>query len=402
MPLTRRTLLQSIWTPLFTAGTPEAVEVQSDGMLSVSGCRAFLLGLYQLPNRPDPWRLAREAGFQVINLPPATEEFNKAHEHGLYGWTALGSISPQRQAADEARIRKIVTTLKDHPALLFWETEDEPSFTWKKTGPRVPPETIRETYRFVKSLDPRHPLYLNHAPTNLVSTLRLYNPGGDLIATDIYPVIPRGIRELYALWPDGRQGDFLNCHISQVGQYADKMRQVAGPARAVFMVLQAFAWENLREKDRDLKMVFYPAPAELRFMAYQSIVHGANGLLYWGLYSTPPDAPLWEHLASLTRELRRLHDVLSARSVVPPFRCEYHDTGHSLDRGIEWTAKPVPSGLVLIAVNADSNPVDATIAGLANFRSCTALFESRSLPLQQGTIRDSFEPFGVHVYRLLH
>ena len=206
MPLTRRTLLQSIWIPLFTAGTPEAVEVQSDGMLSVSGRCAFLLGLYQLPNRPDPWRLAREAGFQVINLPPATEEFNKAHEHGLYGWTALGSISPQRQAADEARIRKIVTTLKDHPALLFWETEDEPSFTWKKTGPRVPPETIRETYRFVKSLDPRHPLYLNHAPTNLVSTLRLYNPGRRSHRDRHLSGHPPRHTGAYALWPDGRQG----------------------------------------------------------------------------------------------------------------------------------------------------------------------------------------------------
>jgi len=48
----------------------------------------------------------------------------------------------------------------------------------------------------------------------------------------------------------GRQGDLLNSTISQVGQYADKMRRVAGPSRAMWMVLQAFAWENLREKDR--------------------------------------------------------------------------------------------------------------------------------------------------------
>jgi hypothetical protein len=62
-------------------------------------------------------------------------------------------------------------------------------------------------------------------------------------------------------------------------QYADKMRQVAGPARGVWMVLQGFAWEMLREKQHDANMIRYPTPAETRFMAYQAIVHGATGLL---------------------------------------------------------------------------------------------------------------------------
>ncbi|MBI3853925.1 MAG: hypothetical protein HY298_27175 [Verrucomicrobia bacterium] len=382
------------------AENASSVRLDSDGMLVVNGRREFILGLYSLPNAPNPLEETRNAGFNLVNLPANAADFAKAREHGLYGWTSLGSISPHNRAEAEARIRKTVLALKDEPALLFWETEDEPTFVWKKTEARVPPADIIESYRFVKQLDPAHPLYLNHSPTNLVSTLRRYNDGADIVATDIYPVIPPGIRELYALWPDGQQGDFLNPHISQVGQYAAKMREVAGAKRVVFTVLQAFAWENLREKDRDPKMTLYPTRQQLRFMAWQSVVHGVNGLLYWGLSYAPPEAPLWNDLKTVARELSELKEALAARKAKLNLSPEYHDTGHSLDRGIEWTAKPTKNGVVLIAVNADKNPVEVTVSGLKHFRRCEVLFESRAVEWTPGKLHDSFAPFDTHIYAL--
>jgi len=379
MVLTRRVMMQAL-------GLGPALRVGGKGMV--------VQGLYQLPNDPEPWKRASEAGFQVVHLPARREEYDRARAHGMYGWSSVGSVA---KPEDEARIRKVVDSLKDHPALLYWETEDEPSYQWKKPGPRVPPEAIRATYRLLKSIDPSHPVYLNHAPTNLVSTLRQYNPGGDIIATDIYPVIPHGIREQYALWSDGRQGDLLNNFISQVGQYADKMRQVAGPERAVFMVLQAFAWENLREKDRDPKMVLYPTRAQMRFMAYQSIVHGASGILWWGLRYTPPEAPLWDDLSSIAREIRALSAELAVPPATLPLRLEYHDTGHSLDRGIEWCARPSRGGVLLIAVNADCNPVEAAFSPPERFRRAEGLFGASS---SAAPWRERFAPFDVRVWRL--
>ncbi|MGB9605549.1 MAG: hypothetical protein ACPL88_06685, partial [Bryobacteraceae bacterium] len=321
--------------------------------------------------------------------------------HGLYGWIALGSIRPDRAAADEERIRKVVEAARGDPALLFWETEDEPTFVWKKPGElRVPPEQLVRTRRFVETLDASHPFYLNHAPTNLESTLCRYNEAADIVATDIYPVIPAGIRELYALWPDGRQGDLLNTYISQVGQYADKLRRVAGAQRAVFMVLQAFAWENLREKDRDPQMVLYPTREQTRFMAYQSVVHGVTGILYWGLEYTPAEAPVWDDLARLAGEFRTLAGELAARPLRLPVRFEYHDTGHSLDRGIEWMVKPGRPGPVLIAVNADCNPVEVTFRGLERFQEARELFTEAPRVSRAAALRARFEPFAVRVWRL--
>jgi hypothetical protein len=382
------------------ASKSNSVRLDSDGMLVVNGQREFILGLYSLPNVPDPLQETREAGFNLVHRSPSIADFAEARKHRLYGWTSLGSISPRNRAEAEARISKIVTALKDEPALLFWESEDEPTFVWKKTEVRVPAADIITTRRFVMDLDPAHPFYLNHSPTNLVSTLQNYNDGADIVATDIYPVIPHGIRESYALWPDGQQGDLLNPYLSQVGQYAAKMRQVAGPRRAVFMVLQAFAWENLREKDRDPKMILYPTRQQLRFMAWQSVVHGVNGLLYWGLSYTPPEAPLWNDLKTVVRELRELASALARRTSSLTPQLAYHDTGHSLDRGIEWIAKPAGRSTILITVNADRNPVEVTFAGLKKFRHCEVLFESRSPNWRSGSLRDSFAPFDTHIYRL--
>ena len=383
------------------AAAPPAVRSDRDGMLRVRGKREFILGAYQVPKGDGLLREASEAGFNLINRPATRAAYDEARSLGLWGWSALGSLPPTNRADAEKRMRETIVALRDHPALLFWETEDEPTFVWKEpTKIRTSAEQINATAACIRTHDPAHPLYLNQSPTNLVSTLQTYNPAADIVATDIYPVIPRGIREMYALWSDGRQGDLLNDTISQVGQYADKMRAVAGAHRAVFTVLQAFAWETLRETDRDPAMVLYPALAQLRFMAWQSVVHGVNGLIWWGLAYTPADAPLWNDLKTVVRELAQVRNALAAPTVKLPLKLTYHDTGHSLDRGIEWLAKPLGHETLLIAVNADSNPVDVTFDGLKRFHRVESRSATTSFAWANGRLREQFEPFGTRVWTL--
>lgn len=388
-------------TPRAVAAATAPIRPDRDGMLRVGGKREFVLGLYQVPKHDGALREASEAGFNLINRNPTRAAYDEAHALGLRGWSALGSLPLEKRPEAEARLRQTVEALRDHPALLYWETEDEPTFVWKEpTKLRTPASQINDTAAFIRKLDPIHPLYLNQSPTNLVSTLQAYNPGADIVATDIYPVIPHGIRDMYALWPDGRQGDLLNDTLSQVGRYADKMRAVAGARRAVFTVLQGFAWEMLRGKDRDPAMVLYPTAAQLRFMAWQSVVHGVNGLVWWGLAYTPPEAPLWNDLRTVVRELAQVRAALAAPAVKLPLTLTYHDTGHSLDRGIEWLAKPLGRDTLLIAVNADRNPMDVTFEGLGRFRSIESWSDRTSFAWTKGSLREQFEPFGTRVWRL--
>ena len=376
-------------------------QVEADGTLRWNGRREFILGLYQLPKREGALRDAAQAGFNLVSLPAERKAYDEAHALGVRGWSSVGSIpeSGDRRAAED-RIRRVVESLRDHPGLWFWETEDEPTFVWKEPSKvRVSAAQILGTAAYIRRLDPAHPLYLNHSPTHLVSTLQHYNEGADIVATDIYPVIPPGIRESYALWPDGRQGDLADNTIGQAGRYAAKMRQVAGAHRSVFMVLQGFAWEELREKDRDPAMVLYPTLSQTRFMAWHSVVHGANGILWWGLAYASPRAEIWGDIQTVAREMARVRDALASAAWHPRLRLTYRETGHSLDRGIEWTARRDAAGWLLILVNADPNPVDVDIEGL-NFRAdCAAVVGPAPQRREGGGVRERFEPHGVRVWR---
>lgn len=385
----RRNFLSSLTLPWLAK---EGFGIEQGNVLSAVR-RQFVLGLYDLPKVSDPWREAQEAGCNLVHVSPSVDGPAQAREHQLRTWLTLGSIAEKSRAADQARIRGIVEQFRGDPTLLFWETEDEPAYQWKRREPRVRPEQIVETHDFVRQLDPAHPLYLNHAPVNLVGTLQKYNAGAEIIATDIYPVIPHGIRPMYALWPTGRQGDLLNATISQVGQYTEKMRRVAGRSRAVFMVLQAFAWEDLREKERDPAMVLYPTRGQLKSMAYQAIVHGADGLLFWGLAGNPPGAPVWNDLRAVLSELAQMSGELSARPLQAALSFEYQDTGHSLDRGIEWTARPSRNGVLLLTVNADENPVDARLSLPAGVSTCKVPGNISEMAVTGGKVELTYEPF---------
>ena len=90
----------------------------------------------------------------------------------------------------------------------------------------------------------------------------------------------------------------------------------------------------------------------------------------------------------------------AASSVKLALKLTDHDTGHSLDRGIEWLAKPLGRDTLLIAVNADRNPVDVMFEGLGRFRRRESMFAPRSVAWTRGQVREHFEPFGTRVWRL--
>ncbi len=211
---------------LLAAGCPgdpssseKAFRYDPDGMLVIRGQRTFILGTYHLPDTADPFGVLAREGYNYVRVTPEQKMLDEAQAHGLMTWITTGSLRPDHLAADSVRIRELVARFREHPALLCWEMEDEPAFTWHAATPRLPPAPLIRTAHLIKRTDPDHLIYTNHAPVNLVSTLAAYNPSTDIVACDIYPVIPHGIRPTYALFPDGLQGDLLNPYLSQVGEY---------------------------------------------------------------------------------------------------------------------------------------------------------------------------------------
>ena len=381
--------------------TREKFSFDEDGMLTIKDERKFIIGSYHLPKTATPFKTLASNGYNYVRVNNAAE-MDIADENGLYTWIYTNSITNEKEDEDIKRISTLVNQLKDHPALLFWEIEDEPAFTWNSAEPRVLPGQMQETYDFIKQIDPEHLIITNHGPVNLISTLQKYNSSTDLVACDVYPVVPHGIVPSYALYPDGLQGDLLNPYISQVGEYVDKMKKVVKESKPIFMVLQGFSWEMLKpEEKRDSTMILYPTYEESRFMAYNAIVHGANGIIYWGTNYTPQPSAFIDDLNKVTMELTEMQDVLAAPGIDLKITKEYHELMYSVDTGVEFITKIINDETYLISVNSDKNPVKVTFSGLDKYKSVTVLKENRSIEINEGQFTENYKPFGVHIYKLI-
>ena len=392
------------WLPGCTGDQPAETgrfRCDNDGMLTIDGKRTFIIGSYHHPKTGRPFKELAENGYNYTRVKANSAELDSAHACGLMAWIVTGSIRSGTRSVDKERIAQLVKRSKTHPSLLCWEMEDEPAFTWNSAEPRIRPEPLIETYKLIKQGDPDHPVITNHGPVNLASTLASYNSSTDIVACDVYPVIPRGIKPSYALYPDGLQGDLLNPYISQVGEYVDKMKKVVNGSKPVFMVLQAFAWEMLKkEEERDPLMIRYPAFKESRFMAFNAIVHGATGILYWGSNYTPQPSAFISDLNRVTRELAGMQEILAANIVELDIVKKYHELGYSIDSGIEILAKKVNEKYYLITVNSDKNPVKVSLAGLGKYKEVKVLSEDRTISIEKGELTDLYKPFDVHIYEL--
>lgn len=379
--------------------------IGAGGYLEWNGARVLPIGAYALPKGMN-FTEAESVGFNLVHARADQAVWDQAGEAGLWVWHSFGEaldLTGEKAESRRQAVRETVEKLAGHPRLLFWESVDEPA--WTDEAPAVArnqPEGLIAGRRFLRELDPSHPVYLNHAPRNTVETLRRYNPACDIVCVDIYPIIPPGLRRMYAITPDGRHGDLPNQTPSCVGEYVDKMKRVAGEGRSVFIVLQGFAWEALREKDLNSAHVRYPNARECRFMAWQSIIHGARGLMIWGLHTVPKEHPFIQDWALALREIRELAPVILGEEWPNCPVLRYHERGSSIATGIEIMGRETEEAYYLVAANTSIDPAAADFHALpAGAPDWEVLGESRSVPVKNGSFFDEFEGLDVHIYRAL-
>jgi len=378
------------------AGSPNPMDVMIDdeGFLLVEWDRFFPIGAYDPPAGWAPGDLAR-AGFNLLRVRADLASWDEAAASDLRVWHALGETlawSSKNEKADALTAR--VLPLIGHRALLFRESVDEPA--WTNNDPeraRLAPEPLIRGYRALRQIDLLHPVFLNHAPWNPVETLQRYNEACDIVGVDIYPIIPRGIRPQYALTADGRHGNLPNQTPSCVGEFARKMRTVAGPHRPVFVVLQGFAWEGLRkEGDRDPRMIRYPRFEESRFMALDAVINGANGLLYWGLRYVPENHGFPGELTRVTRELREWAPAILGRTIA--------QRGPEAAGGVELLVRERPDGRrVVFTANTKQESVRAKLADLPVRGGAPRRVETdERIALEGGALSGEYAPLEVRIF----
>lgn len=137
-----------------------------------------------------------------------------------------------------------------------------------------------------------------------------------------------------------------------------------------------------------------PLWEQTRFMAYNAIIHGARGIVYYGLEFIPVTSGLWQDIKRLATELDGLSSVLTSPK---SFRNVSVSNGN-----VETLLLKSGNYLYLVAANrrsADAGNVTISVSGLP-LSAITRIYETGNLTITSNSFTDSFNGYQVHIYRL--
>lgn len=373
------------------------------GYLPTAKGPAFPLGFYELPEDDTALKAMADAGVNLVRCRNRAD-LDRLRDMGMMGVIPL----PLQDGATDA-LRETVAGLVDHPALAVWEGPDEVvwNFTaysglfrtmgvhsekeaWQKQTPAavayakqkaaeiIP--NMRTAVALIRELDTaRRPVWINEAQSSDTYYVRQYLDFVDITGCDIYPVKK-----------DKRQ-------LERIGQGTERWLKV-GRGKPVYMVLQAFSWSELGDYYGEKETV-YPAFSESRFMAYDAIVRGAGGILYWGSQFLKSEA-FRESLYALTSELSSLQPFLIAPAL--PVRITLTDMPEAPGAtNVYATLRKHKQEWLLIVVNEDNvRHMGVVLENLdaLNGHELHLLYTESSQAVFHGEVIVRMQPYDTQVY----
>ena len=251
-----------------------------------------------------------------------------------------------------------------------------------------------QTCKLIHGIDPKHPVWQNHAPRNSVKNLQLFNQQIDVVGCDIYP----------APFAAVGHSDLKDVSLSAVGAYTDRMGAGA-PGKAIWMVLQGFGWADINEGVRnapDPQKGRQPNYNESQFMAYDALVHGASAILYWGTSYIPKDGVLWSDLMKIACQIRALEPaIVGDHPDIAPVAIADETYGSIDGQGPLLMLRRSGSDWVLIAVNEQIQGVSFAVSSLPKSleeKTLYRLYSDESHQVKNSGFRDGIRSFGVHIY----
>jgi hypothetical protein len=362
----------------------------------------------------DGWTEVQQAGVHMFRVYPqwsaATaaqqiqglqQELASAAANGLWLWVGLYNVA--NDLTQQPLLDQIVDGLKDSPGLGAWKGADEPLWGCLDAG------KLTAAYKHIQSLDPNHPVVIVQAPQArkganpprqpqgllTAALLQPYAAAGDIHSVDIYPVS----------YPPGAHASRPNTDLSVVGDVTGLVVQSAS-GKEHWTTLQ-IAWSGVLPPN----VPIFPSLRQERFMAYQAIVAGARGLVFFGgdlvRVMRPVDAAAGWNWRFWHTVLKPLLQELSSTAVGPALLAPAASlTIKANQSDIALVAREAGGFLYLIAVRRSpttNGPV--RFSGLpAAITSGQALFEYndeqfRTVNVNNGVFTDPFAPHDARVYR---
>ncbi len=403
IPCVMRLNLYTVTLLLLTVYMPKPAPAQYNGLLTTPNGPVFPLGFYELPEEDAALKAMADAGVTLIRCRDRAD-LDRIHALGMHGVLPL----PLQNGATES-LRETIAGLADHPALAVWEGPDEVvwNFTsysglyrtlgvhsekdaWEKQAPEAVAyaETkaaeiipnMRAAVDLIHELDTSNrPVWINEAQSSDTYYVRQYLDFVDITGCDIYPVK----RE--------------NRKLERIGQGTERWLKV-GRGKPVYMVLQAFSWDELGAY-YGVQDTAYPTFPESRFMAYDAIVRGASGILYWGSQFLKSET-FRESLYALISELNALQPFLVAP--VQPVKITPTDMPESRHPAqVYTTVRQHAEDWLIIVVNEDRiRHLGIVLENLEALdgRELHRLYEDGSRTVSQGEFIMRLQPLEVQVY----
>ena len=392
------------------AQTNSIVTLDSNNLLSINGRKIFTIGLSPgpptgsvTPAGKDALQEFREAGAilfkinqtanwsaQVISDQQAA--LNWAAQHDMFCWVNLRELSSfsSTNTTTPVSLGNLVDTFKNHPALGLWKNADE---AWLSD---ISDANLQNGYNVIKQHDTNHPVVQTHAPRGTLPDLQPYNNALDIAALDLYPVG----------YPPGANSLLTNKEISMIGDWASFLTNVASGQHQCWMIEQ-IAWSGATPPSKTLR---FPTFTQERYMAYQAIINGAGGLLFFGGNVTASlstqDAPYGWNWNFWNTVLKRVVQELGDSSLLATALVTTNSTRPIKMTGttspdIEFCVREVPPYLYILASKREGSTLPITFSGLpTTAHNGELLYESpRAVTATNGQFTDWFDPFEVHAYR---
>jgi|GEM_PF-1106628 len=271
----------------------------------------------------------------------------------------------------------VVNTFKSHPAVLAWYLNDE-----------RPKELMPKFVGYYHQTEKNDPSRACFIVLYNMPELKYFTETTDIMGVDRYPVPADPIINITQEMGIGKEA-------------------VKGH-KPIIAVIQAFGWYqyNTALPDRgriptaeELKSGRAPTYEETKNMAYQAIVNGANGLLFYCYYDLrvlPQYKEYWTQLKSIASEVKTLSPILLSPETLGAAACTPSDSG------VETLIKNLDGEVYLIAVNTSDAPRKVTMDVHHPLESkLSVMFEGRfAMDIHDTKLTDNFKPLEVHVYDL--
>ncbi len=290
---------------------------------------------------------------------------------------------------------------KDDTNIIAWLQEDEPDNARNRGarfgfGSPTSPEKIVERYRSMKTADPTRPVFLNlgqgvawdnwHGRGNRnghPEDYPKYLQGCDIASFDIYPMNHFSKEVSGNLW-------FVARGVERLSNWTENKKPVWN------------AIECTRINDTGRK----PTPREVRCEAWMSLIHGSRGLIYFVHQFKPEfreaalldDKEMLDAVTVLNQQIIRLAPVINSPTIKNSLAVESGTPSvpvAAMMKNFSGT-----NYIFAVAMRNDSTHATFKLAGLTGSNRVEVLDEDRSLEMQDGAFRDTFQPWQVHLYRI--